>query len=211
MRTGDQLIKRYTYQIRLWHWLNAIIIFGLLLTVLINHILFSVDEQTANIKEMLKNTGAIVSTTQARAVAHGMEDKVWDLHIYLGYALATLFLYRICHEVLTKSSTSFVANLQKTWRVYLTKKVKSTRHELAIKILYLFFYGLLLVMVLTGLSISFDDELGAAKAYRHGLKEIHGFCMYLILGFILLHLIGVFLGELKDKKGIVSAMISGGN
>jgi len=210
MKTGDHLIKKYSYHIRLWHWLNAIIIFGLLITVSLNATLFSVNEQTAYIREMLKNTGATVSTTQARAVAHGMEDKVWNIHTYFGYVLAVLFLYRICYEFFTKSSTSFVENLQDTWKLYLTKKVKSTRHEFTIKIVYLFFYVLLLVMVLTGLSISFDDELGAAKAYRHELKEIHGFCMYLMLGFISLHLIGVFLAERKDKKGIVSAMINGG-
>jgi len=34
--------------------------------------------------------------------------------------------------------------------------------------------------------------------------------MYLILGFIFLHLAGVFLAERKDSRGIVSDMINGG-
>lgn len=66
-------------------------------------------------------------------------------------------------------------------------------------------------MVITGLSIAFDNELGLTKSFSHSLKEVHGFCMYLILGFIVLHLGGVFMAERKDKKGIVSDMIGGGN
>jgi cytochrome b len=66
-------------------------------------------------------------------------------------------------------------------------------------------------MIITGLSIAFDSELGLTKSFSHSLKEIHGFCMYLILGFVAVHIIGVFIAERKDKKGIVSDMIGGGN
>ncbi|MGN8068828.1 hypothetical protein [Mucilaginibacter sp. 22184] len=45
---------------------------------------------------------------------------------------------------------------------------------------------------------------------RHSVKEVHGFCMYLILAFIFVHLVGVFLAEHKSNKGIISDMINGG-
>ncbi|MDB5119630.1 MAG: cytochrome b/b6 protein [Sphingobacteriales bacterium] len=38
---------------------------------------------------------------------------------------------------------------------------------------------------------------------------MYGFCRYLILAFIVLHIGGVFIGERTDKKGIVSNMING--
>ena len=73
------------------------------------------------------------------------------------------------------------------------------------------FYVLLLVIVATGLLLAFDDELGLSKATSHSVKEVHGFCMYPVLAFIAIHLVGVWMAERKaDGKGIVSDMINGG-
>jgi Ni,Fe-hydrogenase I cytochrome b subunit len=66
-------------------------------------------------------------------------------------------------------------------------------------------------MAVTGLFLAFENLLAPFKAIRHSVKEVHGFCMYLIIAFILVHLAGVFLAERKDDKGIVSDMINGGN
>ncbi len=68
----------------------------------------------------------------------------------------------------------------------------------------------LFVMVITGLFLAFEDLLAPFKTIRHSVKEVHGFCMYLVLAFIAVHLIGVFLAERKEGKGIVSDMINGG-
>ncbi len=64
-------------------------------------------------------------------------------------------------------------------------------------------------MVVTGLSLAFED-VAFLKPMRHTVKDVHGFCMYLILAFIVVHLAGVFLAERKRSKGIVSDMINGG-
>ena len=65
-------------------------------------------------------------------------------------------------------------------------------------------------MVVTGLTIAFKKELGIAKDISHQIKEIHGFVMYIIIGFIVLHILGVVLAEHDEGKGIVSDMINGG-
>lgn len=44
----------------------------------------------------------------------------------------------------------------------------------------------------------------------HFIKEIHWFTMYLVIGFILVHIAGVLIGERKRHKGIVPDMINGG-
>jgi len=64
-------------------------------------------------------------------------------------------------------------------------------------------------MAVTGLCLAFEDDFAALKKI-HAIKEIHGFCMYLIIAFIVVHLAGVFLAERKDSPGIVSDMINGG-
>ena len=66
-------------------------------------------------------------------------------------------------------------------------------------------------MVITGLFLAFEDLMAPFKSIRHSVKSFHGFCMYLVLAFIAVHLIGVFLAERKDSKGIVSDMINGGS
>ena len=65
-------------------------------------------------------------------------------------------------------------------------------------------------MVITGLVIAFDKELSISNSLSHQIKEIHGFIMYMIIGFIVLHVLGVFLAEQREGKGIVSDMINGG-
>jgi cytochrome b len=63
-------------------------------------------------------------------------------------------------------------------------------------------------MAVTGLCMAFEDDVPALKI--HALREIHSFCMYLIIAFIIIHIAGVFLAETKDSRGIVSDMINGG-
>ncbi len=206
----NQGVKKHSYHIRLWHWLNAIVICGSLFTVLLNSTIFDVRENANYIQDQLQKTGANVSHEQAKAVSHGMEDRIWDLHIYFGYALAALFLYRLVYGLTLKKNTGFFAKLKGTFQLYFTQRLKIDQYELGIRLLYLLCYVLLLLMVLTGFSVAFDEEIGLSREFSHTLKEIHGFCMYPILGFIVLHIAGVFLAERKNKKGIVSEMINGG-
>lgn len=203
---------KYSSRIRFWHWGNMFIILGSLLTVLINATLFDGRSSRDFIQKELANAGANVSQEQARAVAHGLEDQVWDFHIYFGYALAALFLYRIAIEIITKKEQRFWPKFVSALKLYLTNEVvkSKARYEFGIKLLYLFFYVLLFVMVITGLSIAFRDNFGISKSFSHSLKEIHGFCMYPILAFIALHIGGVYIAENKNKRGIVSDMINGG-
>jgi cytochrome b len=48
------------------------------------------------------------------------------------------------------------------------------------------------------------------QVYRYQKKVIHGFTIYLIIGFIVIHLAGVFLGERQQGQDIVSDMVNGG-
>src|ERR1700744_671835 len=83
-------IKKYSSSLRLWHWANAVVITGSLLTVLVNSTILD-DKSTATfIKNGLQKTGSIVSSKQAQSVAHAMSDNVWDIHKYFGFGLVAL-------------------------------------------------------------------------------------------------------------------------
>lgn len=203
--------KKYAPATRLWHWVNFIIISGSIFTVLINSTLFD-GSQRSFVKNELINAGVSISDKQAGAVTHGLEDQVWGMHIYFGYALAALFLFRLIAEFFLPPAQRLLPKLKKAYQAYfiLKEEREAAKHELVVKGLYIIFYLLLFIMVFTGLLLAFEDYTGISKNINHCIKGFHGFCMYLILGFIVLHLAGVLLAERKDGKGIVSDMINGG-
>lgn len=206
-------LKKYSANIRIWHWANALIICGSLITVLLNSTLLDVRDNAAFLKGKLEGSGAVVTQEQSINAARGLEDKVWDWHIYFGYALAAFLVFRLVSEIFQRKDQKFLGKMKAAYQDYFVYKKNRyiARHELVVKALYAVFYILLCIMTLTGLSLVFKQELGIPKDISHSAKEVHGFCMYLILGFIVLHIGGVILAEKKDSKGIVSDMINGGN
>lgn len=158
-----------------------------------------------------KGKGVNVTEDIARPAAFALSDKVWTLHTYFGYALAAVFLFRVVLEFFELADKKLIRKLQAARASYLTIQENriEARNEMLIKTLYALFYVLLTVMVVTGLCLAFRDNVPALRS-MHFIKEIHGFTMYLILGFIAIHIAGVFLGERKGHKGITSEMINGG-
>ena len=205
-------IKKYSRSLRFWHWINAIIITGSLLTVLVNATLNDRSTLTPVIQNELAKSGVTVTEQQARGVGHELGDKVWEVHTYFGYALAALLLFRLVLEFFQLADQKFIRVLKSAIRQFRVEEGNKelARHELVVKTLYAAFYLVLIAMAITGLFLAFEDFLAPFKYLRHTIKEIHGFCMYLVLAFIAVHIIGVFLAERKDSRGIVSDMINGG-
>src|ERR1700743_43440 len=203
--------KKYSSSIRLWHWSNALIITGSLLTVLVNSTVLKPWVNAGLIADKLKEKGINVTDEQTRSVAFALSDKVWTIHTYLGYALVALFLFRILIELLGLADKTLIRKISVAKRSFLSTKENriASRNEMLVKTSYALFYVLLMVMVITGLALAFRDNIPALRS-MHFIKEIHGFTMYLILAFIVIHLAGVFIGEKRRHKGIVSDMINGG-
>jgi Ni/Fe-hydrogenase 1 B-type cytochrome subunit len=205
-------LKAYSATLRFWHWANLIIISGSLITVLLNSTLTNSHQNAQFIKTELIKSGVTVSDDQSSSVAHALSDKTWEVHTYFGYGLAALFLFRLILEFFQVADQRILRKIKEAYtQFYIIKKDRETaKHEFTVKLIYIFFYVLLSIMVITGLFLAFEDLLAPYKAIRHSVKEIHGFCMYLILAFIVVHVVGVYLAERKDGKGIVSDMINGG-
>ncbi len=203
--------KKYSPAIRLWHWLNALVITGLLITVAVNSTVLKPWTNAAFIADKLKEQGIKVSEDQVRPVAFGLADQVWAIHTYLGYVLAGLFLFRIGLEFFELSDKKLIRKIKAARESFLQRKKDriASRNKMLIKTLYAIFYLLLVVMVVSGLSLAIGEYVPAIKQL-HFIRDIHGFTMYLILGFTLIHLAGVVLGERKQHKGVVSDMINGG-
>jgi cytochrome b len=204
--------KKNPASIRLWHWLNAIVITGSLLTVLLNSTLLKTRNNAAFIKAQLSQNGANVTDTQAREAAHALSDKVWDIHTYIGYCLAALLLFRLFAEFFLHTDRKLIRTIKNAYHQYdaIKQHREAILNEFWIKTIYAVFYLLLSITAITGLCLAINDDFPALKKL-HFIKEIHELNMYLILAFIVIHIAGVFLAERnKNGKGIVSDMINGG-
>ena len=202
--------KKYSSSLRFWHWANAIVITGSLLTVLVNSSVLKGWATLTFVEDNLKKSGTTITEDQARRLVGGLRDRVWDIHVYFGYCLAALLLFRLLYEFFRGRDQKLAYTLKDAYRQYKSGRNRLiARHELVVKSLYATFYLLLIIMAVTGLCLAFDDDIPALHKI-HAIKEVHGFCMYLVLAFIVVHLAGVFLAERKDSKGIVSDMINGG-
>jgi len=184
---------KWRIDFRIWHWLHALVILGLLGTVFLRKTFLSWRANSEILTEKLFDMDIDVTLEQAKILAKSIRAPMWDWHIYLGYALAALLLYRIV-------------------LFYTHKKEKEERslHKKMVKFSYLGLYALLGFMTVSGFEIHFYKELGISKDLTHTVKEIHEFAYNLVMIFVVVHLAGVFVAENTDEKGIVSDMIHGG-
>jgi Ni,Fe-hydrogenase I cytochrome b subunit len=204
-------IKKNSASLRLWHWLNTLVITGSLLTVLLNSTVLKARNNATLIQSQLTQAGATVTNDQARSAAHAISDKIWTVHIYFGYTLGALLLFRLILEFFQLADQKLTRKIKSAYNHYvvLKKQRENARHEFWVKTLYAIFYLMLLTMVVTGLCLAFEDDVPMLKS-MHWIREVHSFTMYLILAFIAVHLAGVFLAERKDSPGIISDMVNGG-
>ncbi len=79
-----------------------------------------------------------------------------------------------------------------------------------VKLGYIFIYAVLLFMAVSGLVMHFYDSLGLTEDTAHDIKEIHELVYNAVLVFVPLHIIGVFVAETQEEKGILSDMVNGG-
>jgi Ni/Fe-hydrogenase 1 B-type cytochrome subunit len=203
-------IKKYSRPLRFWHWANALVITGSLLTVLLNLNFLKSKENAHLIQADLLKDGAVITDDQAKTVLHTLREEIWAIHIWFGWALVALLVFRLVMEFFQLADQKLIMGIKSAYRHYfiIKKQRELARHELVVKTIYAVFYLMLITMAVTGLILIYRHDLN--KDLTHIAKEVHEFTMYLVLAFIAVHLVGVFLGERNKSKGIVSDMINGG-
>lgn len=186
---------KYTLSFRLWHWINALVILGLLGTVFLRKTFLSWRTNSEILMTKLAEFDINITNEQAKILAKSIREGMWEWHIILGYALAFLILYRIYLYFKDSSKQEKFASL--------------SLHKKGVKSLYYLFYASLVFMSVSGFSIYFHDALSLSKEFTHTIKEVHELAFNLILVFVPLHIVGVVLAENRDEKGIISSMVNG--
>jgi Ni/Fe-hydrogenase 1 B-type cytochrome subunit len=189
---------KWSLSFRIWHWLHALVVLGLLGTVFLRKTFLSWRANSEILAAKLSTMDIEVSSEQAKTLAKAVRAPMWEWHIFLGYALAALLLIRIA-LFFTRSGRQNFINIS-----------ASSLHKKMVKISYIGIYAILAFMALSGLLMTFSDELGLVKETVHSIKEVHEFVFNAVWIFVLLHIAGVVTADTTNEKGIISDMINGG-
>jgi len=192
-------MQKWSLNFRLWHWIHAIVILGLLGTVFLRKTFLSWRSNSEILTNKLSGIDITVTADQAKMLAKSIRAPMWEWHILLGYALSALVIWRIV-LFFTQSGKQNYQHLK-----------EENFHKKMVKLGYIAIYAVIAFMSVSGLVIHFYQELGLLKDTAHDIKEIHELVYNALLIFVPLHILGVFVAENQDEKGILSAMVNGGS
>lgn len=186
---------KYTASFRIWHWLNAIVVLGLVGTVLLRKGFLSWRINSEIIMTKLSDIGVEIFKEDAVTIAKAIRAGMWEWHLILGYALAFLVLYRIALIFFDKSKREDFGSL--------------ALHKKGVRVLYYILYVALIFMTISGFALYLHEELSLADATAKSVKELHELVYNYFLLFIPLHVAGVVIADIREEHGIISTMING--
>jgi len=186
---------KYTIKFRLWHWLNALVITVLALSVALRETLFDVEHNAKVLVEELTKLSMKLTTEQAEVIAKALRETLWEWHIYFGYALVALLLFRVFLVFKDQSNKE--------------KFLGASLHKKGVKLIHFAFYIALFIISASGLALTFEDQLQIPHEKVEEIEEAHENAFYAILVFIILHIGGVVVAENRDEEGLTSRMIHG--
>lgn len=166
---------------------------------------------------------ALISTSQvAEAFEHGpYEDTIWNLHILAGYGLTAALLTRLLWSLVGPAS----ARWRDLWHPAVWKgSLKSLRlpsthrvgHDPIASLAYLFAYGVMALMVVSGLGLAASEFqagplaawLGNASWLEDVLEDPHEIGFAMMLGFIGLHMAALVFHQMRGER-VAQSMVTG--
>ena len=177
---------------RVLHWTIAFGILFMFLTIFLRSGWLNTKTMATVMTDTLAAKGVVLSQKDAMDVARQFWRPVGLWHTYVGYALVGLFGVRLTYWF--GKGAKFPSPLAKT----------STPKQKLQGVAYIAFYAALAGVLVTGLLLKFGS-----KDLHNTFKTIHSVVFYGLVAFVVLHLVGIVIGEKTDEKGIVSKMIGG--
>jgi len=98
-------MQKWRFDFRVWHWIHAAVVLGLLGTVFLRKTFLSWRTNSELLTQKLSEINLEVTADQAKVLAKAIRAPMWEWHIILGYALAALLFF-------TKSGKSNYQNLK---------------------------------------------------------------------------------------------------
>lgn len=177
---------------RIMHWLLAILMFLLLITIFLRLTWLEKYSVAEIINAYAADQQIEIGQDQAVTLAKKIRKPMWQWHIWLGYAITAVYVLRMLLPLFGRmrfaSPHQAGLSTQTRWQY----------------LIYLIFYVLLGASLTTGLLIEFGPE-----AWHETVEEVHVLSIYYLLTYMVLHLGGVFLAEITSMPGLISRIISG--
>jgi Ni/Fe-hydrogenase 1 B-type cytochrome subunit len=150
------------------------------------------------------------------------EKTLWQLHIYIGYALVVGIVARLAWGIVGPRHARFsdmwhpVAWWDAVRNLNLKAKPRFGHNTLASGA-YLLVYLLLITMVVTGLGLAaIEQSMGPFNVWFGDMawledlfEEPHELIYYLLMGFVVIHIAALIWHEHKDKTPLAQAMVTG--
>ncbi|WP_139924530.1 cytochrome b/b6 domain-containing protein [Hymenobacter sp. DG01] len=199
-------LKRNSLGLRIWHWTNSALVSAQLLTILFLSVIVKTKTLAPEFSKALAEKGVQMSPTDLRGLSRIVSHRIWDWHIWLGLALAVVLAYRVLVSFRQRGGQRTAAKLARL-KARTAQGDPTVGLGVWVRYSYRAFYLVLAVMVVTGLILVFEDYF---RSIEHTAKEIHNASMYLVIAFVVAHILGVFRAEVTHEPGITSDMIHGG-
>jgi Ni/Fe-hydrogenase 1 B-type cytochrome subunit len=181
-------MRTFSSSFRLWHWLTAFSMIGIIITVVLRKTVMHKEQIGSIVQIKLAELGTVITDEQAVMIGKAVRSPMWDWHIYLGITIAVLLIWRLAMVV--KNGFGFDDNpqMQKVYRLYQAV------------------YVLLLASSISGL-VLYYKLAGESKELVEGIHENVGYAIFV---FVVVHIIGVIIAERSEMKGLISRMIRSG-
>ena len=164
----------------------------------------------------------VISSQLAEAFEHGpRETEIWNLHILAGYGLTVALLTRLLWGLVGPAS----ARWQDLWHPATWKdSLKRLRlpsahrvgHDPIASLAYLFAYGVMALMIVSGLGLAASEFqtgplaalLGNAGWLEDAMEDPHEVGFVLMLGFVGLHMAALVFHQLRGER-VAQSMVTG--
>ena len=142
---------------------------------------------------VIESKTSAIPNEQMTDIAKAIREPMWQWHELFAHVMIFAFLARIIYM------------LVKGIRFPNPFKSKQPLKERLQGFTYIYLYLFVFISAFTGICIEKD----LLSTYHEQIEAVHKWGIYWFPIFILLHLVGIVLAELSNKKGITSKMIGG--
>ena len=184
--------NQFTVIHRILHWSVAILMVTLFTTGFLRMYWMNKKTIINAVETGTRSQNTYLEKEQLITIVKTIQEPMWQWHEYAAYIMVFAFLTRVIYMIVKgiKFPNPFMKNQ--------SVKVRSQG------LIYMMFYLFISVSIITGFYLKWIDG-----DWKEPMETIHKWAIYWFPIFILSHFIGILIGDLTNKKGIVSRMIGG--
>lgn len=188
MKTKNQ----FTAIHRVIHWLVALLMLILFFTGFLRMYWMNKKTIISAVEVGTQSQQIPVEKAQLITIVKTIQEPMWQWHEFAAYVMCFAFLTRVVYMIVKgiKFPNPFI-------------KQQSAKERFQ-GFIYVAFYLFISLSIITGFYLKWIDG-----DWKGPMEIIHKWAIYWFPIFIFLHFLGILIGELTNKKGIVSRMIGG--